>query len=297
MTFIDLVFIVTSCVMTVSNHSQCVQDATKTLPQVALVRPGIERTGPAVDVVISAEAAVVWDIETGEILYAKQEQLRRPVASLTKLLSLLYVQKNLTTDSLVPIPIEARTAQRQGAHTRLPVGEHVRTDQLIAASLIASANDAIVSLAIATSGSEEKFVEEINAYAQSIGVTQTKAANATGLSGGEQYSTALDIKQLFTLVSRQPALATYLNQKSGVLTTQEGSRRTYTTTNELLGTYVPIVAAKTGFTLEAGENLAIITSGPERQRVGAVILGSTNRFQDMKVLIEWVWRNYTWPKN
>jgi D-alanyl-D-alanine carboxypeptidase len=79
------------------------------------------------------------------------------------------------------------------------------------------------------------------------------------------------------------------------LVTQEGAIRRYTTTNRLLKTYVPVIAAKTGYTREAKENLALLTEGSNGQRVGAVVLGSDARFQDSKVLVEWIWRNYSWP--
>jgi len=64
--------------------------------------------------------------------------------------------------------------------------------------------------------------------------------------------------------------------------------------NKLLGTYFPVLAAKTGYTVAAGENLVVMTNGDEGQRIGAVVLGSEQRFYDMKVLVEWVWRNFEW---
>ena len=167
----------------------------------------------------------------------------------------------------------------------------------MAAAAISSANDAVVSLAVAIAGSEGQFVQELNTYATIIGANHTKAANATGLSGGEQYSTAHDVRLLLTQASLTPQLGTYLRQSTGALRTQEGTKRSYKSTNELLDSYVPIVAAKTGYTVEAGENVAIITTGPAGQKIGAVILGSTQRFQDMKILVEWIWRNYSWQTN
>lgn len=237
----------------------------------------------------------MWDEATGEILYAKNADRQRPIASLTKLLSALVVRETLPENTQVTIPASVLAAQRSGANIRLPVGEHVSVRELLRASMVASANDAMVSLADAAAGSEAAFVAQANAYARRYGYAHTKAVNATGLSGGDQYSTAHDIRRLLSSAYRDPLLRSFLSLETGTLTTLEGSTRAYKTTNKLLGTYVPIIAAKTGYTVEAGQNLAIITEGPQGQRIGAVILGSDERFQDMKIVVEWIWRNYTWP--
>ena len=255
-----------------------------------------ERTGRSVDVILSAEAAYVWDMSTGTVLYEANADTTRPVASLSKLLSVLTVKNSIPPGSTVEITEDVLRPQRLGANIKLPVGEHATAAQLYAASLIASANDAMVALAVATSGSEEQFVQTANAHAPSIDIHNTKLANATGLSepGQQQFSTAKDVARMLQLVYEDASLAPYLSQQDGVFTTFEGSRREYDTTNKLLGTYMPILAAKTGYTIEAGENLAIITRGENGKEIGVVILGSENRFQDTKILVEWIWRNYTW---
>ncbi|MEX1997078.1 MAG: hypothetical protein WEA04_00160 [Candidatus Andersenbacteria bacterium] len=312
MTFIEITLLAISCAITQYPALSCRELLmAPPVPRIAGIdKQGVvranEETGPdrslhepvregeAVDVVLSAEAALVWDVATGKELYAKEVDTRRPVASLSKLLSVLVIRDQLSAESMILIPPEAQAIQRSGAHIRLLPGEHASVQELLAAGLIASANDAMVSLAVAGFGSEENFVHYANQYALAQGLLNTKLANATGLSGGEQYSTAQDIRRLLTLVFADPLLQPLLSQKQGQLATQEGGRRTYKTTNQLLGTYLPIIAAKTGYTVEAGENLALFTSGPEGQRIGAVILGSEARFQDMKTLVEWIWRNYAW---
>lgn len=294
MTLATLIFSAMSCLVATTVPAACLP-----LPSATDQAPSATptRTGAAVDVILTAEAALAWDVSSGEVIYTKAAAQRRPVASLTKLLSLLYIQEKLPPNHLVTIPPAAATAARSGANIRLPVGEHASVEELMAASAIASANDAQVSLALAVSGSEEQFVADLNQYAATIGLTNTKAANATGLSGGEQYSTASDIRFLLTRAAASPRLSEYLRKKAGSLQTLEGTKRAYTSTNQLLETYLAIVAAKTGYTVEAGENVAVITTGPARQELGVVILGSTQRFQDAKVLTEWIWRNYTWPQN
>ena len=251
-------------------------------------------TGNAIDVILSADAALVWDVNTGKILYEKEVDKKRPIASLNKLLVVLSMRDVLEMNQVVEIPSAIRKAQRSGANIKLPVGEHMSVEELIEASLVASANDAAVSLALSGYESEEEFAEYASAYAQSHGFENTKLANATGFSGGEQFSTARDVMRMLAVSYDDPVLRPYLSEKKGTVRTVEGTRRSFTSTNKLLGTYMPILAAKTGYTREAGENLVVITEGENGEQIGAVILESENRFHDMKVLVEWIWRNYTW---
>lgn len=262
--------------------------------------PAIKRapykTGESIDVVLSAQAALVWDVDTKTILYDKNGTTQRPVASLNKLLSALAVRELLpSSEAIIEIPPDVRSAQRAGANIKLPIGQHATVEELLAASIIPSANDAIVALAVASKKSEGEFATYANDYAARHGLFHTKLSNATGLQGGDQYSTAHDVMKMLTLAYKDPVLKPYLSQKKGVLTTQEGTVRTYDSTDELIGTYLPILAGKTGYTIQAKENLAILTVGAKGQKIGAVILGSDNRFQDMKTVVEWIWRNHTWP--
>lgn len=291
---IELALLALTCVLGQLPVTRClVPDATSAAVAGATTQPTL--TGEAMDVVLSAEATLAWDVESGAILYERHADVQRPIASLTKLLAVLVVRERLAPDDVVEVPVSVRRVQSQGAHVRLPVGAHVRVQELLAAGLIASANDALVTLAHAAAGSEEEFATMAAAYAQTHGLRATVPANATGLSGGTQYSTAHDVRALFTAVYGDSLLSPFLAQAGGTLTTQEGAVRRYTTTNKLLGTYLPILAAKTGYTLEAKENLALISTTRSGQKIGLVILGSENRFQDAKVLAEWISRNYTWP--
>lgn len=150
-----------ACALTRGNVAVC--QPPPDAGQVAGVHTPIPKfTGTALDVVLSAQAALVWDMQTGTILYEKNADTHRPVASLSKLATVITVRSMLPRSQTVEIPSEVRTAQRLGANIKLPVGQHTTVDDLLSASLIASANDAAVSLAIAASGSEEAFVDHLN---------------------------------------------------------------------------------------------------------------------------------------
>lgn len=295
MTLAHAILLITSCLATQAATNDCIALSDARSEQVAGATNNTPRlTGGSLDVVITAQSAVAWDLTSGAVLYDKASSIQRPIASVSKLLAALVIRDTLPLNSIVEIPTTVITAQRQGSDINLPVGGHASVDDLLIAGLVASANDAMVTLASAVAGNEAAFVDTANAFAASHNLKDTKVANATGLPGGEQYSTAADVQQLLRLVYADPVLRDYLSRPAGTLVTSEGAVKPYVSTNKLLKTYVPIVLAKTGYTPAAGENLAMITVGDAGQLVGVVVLGSDDRFQDAKVLTEWIWRNYTW---
>lgn len=251
------------------------------------------RVADSLDVVLTAQAALSWDVASGAVLYERNSTQRRPVASLSKLASTLVIRKHLSMEQVVEVPAAAAIVQRLGAHIRLPVGHHVTVHDLLAAGLIASANDAMVTLAHAVRDDEASFAALVNESLPAFGILDTQVANATGLSKDTQYSTARDVQRMLMLLYQDEEIAAFLRQSAGQLTTQEEVTRSYKSTNDLLDTYLPIQAAKTGYTYEAKENVAVITT-VEGREVGIVILGSDQRFQDAKILAEWIERQYDW---
>lgn len=276
----------TSCVLYGVTPEDIPTAQTQTIPK---------QTGNAIDVDLSARSALVWDIATGTILYERNANEERSIASLNKLLSTVVARSIISPKATVTIPIEVKQAQKKGVGIKLIPGEHISAGDLFEAALIPSANDAMVALAIASKGSESAFVDFANSYAKSHGLFNTLLANSTGLQEGVQHSTARDVQHMLMNAYNDSFLRPFLSQQKGVIISQEGTKHSFISTDKLLGTYLPILAGKTGYTLEAKENLAIITSGAKGQKIGAVILGSDDRFQDMKIVVEYVYRNYTWP--
>lgn len=268
-------------------------------PQVAGEAVG-ERSGPsrspdALDVTLTAQSVVAWDVDSNKTLYSKQPQMRRQVASLSKLLSVVTVRDELPLEAELEIPTAVREVQQRGAHIGLRPGDKARVDSLLAASLVASANDAMVTLAVGAAHDEASFVKMAHRKGEQLGLSNTRLSNATGLSGGEQYSTAADVRRLLMAAYSDPVLRVFLDDEGGTLVTRAGIVRKYKTTNDLLSTYLPILAAKTGYTYAAGENVALLTQAADRPAIGIVILGSTQRFQDAKILAEWIYRHHRWP--
>lgn len=295
MSLLHLAILLASCVVWPHQSDGCDLTASPGAPEVASATISAPFfTGEAIDVVLTSESARAWDVATGAILYDKNSDEERPIASLVKLVTALLTRDRLPLSMSIEIPAAVSKVQREGVDISLPPGQSALMSDLLLASLVPSANDAAVTLASAIGGDEPGFVAAANQFVTSLGLKHTKLANATGLAGGEQYSTAQDVQHLMELAYQDEVLRDYLSRPSGTLVTKEGKVRQYTSTNKLLKTYVPIIAAKTGYTLEAKENLVIITEGSEGQKIGVVVLGSDARFQDTKVLVEWIWRNYSW---
>lgn len=296
MTLVHLIATSIGCLMLGQQPVSCVSEYLHSGNTLGVETRTPTHTGESIDVALTAQAALAWDVTTGAMLYEKNANEEREIASISKLLSALTIRDTLALDSMVEIPSQVTRIQRLGAHIKLLPGQHASVHDLLQAALIPSANDAMITLAVAASGTEENFVRAANDHGRKLGLSHTLLSNATGLSGGEQYSTANDVRILITRAYQDAALRQILGAPSGTLTTQEGVNRSYQSTNKLLKTYLPIEIAKTGYTIAAGENIALITSDATGHRIGIVVLGSTERFQDAKVLAEWIWRNWTWPK-
>jgi D-alanyl-D-alanine carboxypeptidase (penicillin-binding protein 5/6) len=287
---------IVGCMILQQPIATCVSSELPSNQNTPVVQQNIpKKTGIAVDVDLTAQAALVWDISTDTILYERNADSERPIASLNKLLSTVASRQLVTPNTIVTIPDVVIKAQHEGVGIKLKPNEHVSAGDLYEASLIPSANDAMISLAVAAKGSEKDFVAYSNNFAASHGLFHTLQANSTGLQEGVQYSTARDVSKMLMMAYNDSFLRPFLSQQKGEIVSNEGIKHTFITTDKLLGTYLPILAAKTGYTLAAKENLAIITIGPKNQKIGAVILGSEDRFQDMKTVVEYVYRNYTWP--
>jgi serine-type D-Ala-D-Ala carboxypeptidase (penicillin-binding protein 5/6) len=283
-----------TCLLSPVLGTPCVAESA---PQVAgIVQNYPIKTGESLGVVVTAESALVWDVATDKVLFSKQSHEKRPVASLTKLFSAIVIEETIPVDASITITSAAVAQQSRGADVKLPLGHTASRNALLAASLIASANDATVALAEAAAGTETEFVEIVNSTLPELNIHNTKLINATGLQekDRQQYSTAFDVKKALSRAAENPELGPYLSTPRGVITTDQGKTQRYFTTNELAGTYLPIVAAKTGYTFEAKENVAIITHDQAGHEIGIVVLGSDQRFQDSKILAEWITRNYSW---
>jgi D-alanyl-D-alanine carboxypeptidase (penicillin-binding protein 5/6) len=241
---------------------------------------------------LSGKAAIVYDLTTGEVLYAKNAEAQLPLASLTKLLTLYAASKALADAS--PVVITGKAAAVDSA-SGLKVGDTFAFKDAARLAVVASSNDAAEAIAeAATSAADAPNGTALLANAaSSIGLTQTYALNGTGLdentsiSGG--YGSAKDIAVLAgALLARIPDImhATIESQVSA--TAWNGNSYTLENTNPEVSHIPGLMMSKTGYTDLAGGNLAVVFDAGVGHPVAVVVLGSTrdSRFSDVDQLVK-----------
>ena len=232
-----------------------VQVAAGKADEAALVSaPAAQETVAAAEgLSLTCRAAVLVEPESGRVLYEKNPDERVPIASITKLMTLLLTFEaihggKLTLDTLVPVSEHAY--HMGGSQIWLEPGEQFTLDEMLRAICVSSANDAAVAVAELVGGSEPVFVEQMNARAAELGMTNTSFRNACGLDTEEHLSTARDVATLSCyILNTCPELLHY----TGIWTDSLRNGQTQlVNTNKLLKRYSGITGLKTGTTSGAG---------------------------------------------
>ena len=257
------------------------------------------RTEPVRDVlypdpVISSTSAIITDLDTGKILYAKEPDKQMAIASITKIMTALVVLNNKSDLDEVYTVSEAAT-KVSGSRMYLAVGEKMTIDNLLRGALIESANDAAYALAEDTLGSEEQFVAAMNSYAISLKLDCTHFTNAWGADEKNHYSCAQDLAKLTGIALGNENFRNIVSVKKTTVTDIYGNlQHNLTNTNKLVGQYMNIIGVKTGTTDNAGESLVVAAKGESNQTVIAVLLNSPDRFTEGKNLLDWALKAYNW---
>lgn len=235
---------------------------------------GVPAAGPAAAAPpeVTAEGAVLWDPLDDRVLWGKNEDRPLRPASTTKIMTVLLALEAGTIDDTVRVSTGASdVGRRPGAATlNLDPGETVPMRSLMQGLLLRSGNDAAVAVAEHVSGSEQAFVEEMNARAREIGMTDTNFINSTGLTDDLDHRTsALDLARLADVALRNDDFAAW----AGAATLSVPSLGTLANRNELIGRYEGANGVKTGYTALAG--LCLVSSAERKDRLLiAVVLNS-----------------------
>ncbi len=245
---------------------------------------------------IDAPAAVLMEKESGTILHEVNSHDRLPPASVTKVMTLLLIMDALSSGQITPdtvVTTSTNAAGMGGSQVYLAEGEQMSVHDLLKSIAVSSANDACVSMAEHLCGSEESFVEQMNAKAAQLGMADTHFVNCTGLPADNHYSSAHDI----ALMSRQlilshPDVRAYTTIWMDSI--RDGSFG-LSNTNRLIRFYPGATGLKTGFTDTA---LYCLSATAERDGMEliAVVLGSTTsqaRFDTAKSLLDFGFASYT----
>ncbi|GFO64950.1 D-alanyl-D-alanine carboxypeptidase [Geomonas paludis] len=220
----------------------------------------------------------------GQVLRQQNAGIRRAPASLTKMMTALVVMERCGLDEVVVVSRGA--ARETGSRIGLRRGEKFRVRDLLAATLMASANDACRALADHACGNQGDFVVQMNARARALGLDNTHFANACGHDSRGLYSNARDLARLAERAMQLPQFAKIVARHDMRITTLDGRRSYYLRNkNRLIGRYPGAIGVKTGTTPNAGQCLVAVAER-EDTRVLLVIMHSRNRWAAAPALLD-----------
>ncbi len=234
---------------------------------------------------VTAKAALVFDIENKKVLYEKNPKQRLPIASLTKIMTAIVALENPRKDNRYLVRKEDLVGENSMGLTE---GEILTLDELLYGLILSSGNDAAEVLAHNYKDGRKGFIKAMNNKSKALGIKDTNFTNPSGLEGdGDQYSTPYDL-----MVMTHYALSNFPLFAKVVATyeqTIEGNQnhKAYYLINEtnLISSYPGVKGVKAGYTPEAGFCLVTYLDY-KGNKIIAVILGSENRRQEMKDLLD-----------
>lgn len=254
---------------------------------------------PFPQVAIEAKAAYVYDVRSGEVLYAKNEDIRLPLASLTKVMSALTAADLSPEYGTVVIGADALAAEGDSGFYR---DEKWSLRDLINFSMVSSSNDGMRAVALALGALErataspeemvEDFVNKMNIKASELGLKNTYFVNETGLDESEvmggAYGSARDVAILMKhVLAERPEIFEATNETAAAFLSLDSNVHVAKNTNVIAGEIPGLIASKTGYTSAAGGNLAIIFDPELGRPIVVSVLGSSavGRFEDMRKLV------------
>ncbi|MDP8955392.1 MAG: D-alanyl-D-alanine carboxypeptidase [Actinomycetota bacterium] len=233
---------------------------------------------------LSAPSVALVDLPTGQVLYRKNGEDRRPIASLTKLMTALLTLQLARPSETVTVEPEA--AAQTGSRLGLRGGERIRVNELLYALLLQSSNDAAVALADHLAGSPSRFIRLMNRRADRLGLEDTKFLSATGLDD-RGYSTALDLAALARRTFTNDRFRTIVGTKFRRIPAPGAESRRIQNRNVLLWLYRGAIGGKSGYTSAAGYCLVAAATRGGRTFVAVVLGAPENAFNDAAALLNY----------
>lgn len=266
----------------------------------------IPAPNPFADIALEARAAYVFDLSTKKVLFAKNENEKLPLASVTKLMTALVARDYTRNDVIITLVKEDLSVEGDSG---LFLGERWRMGDILDVMLLVSSNDAAHAIAgfvgtkelpnMDTENAQMKFINMMNEKARTLGFSTMEFFNESGLdienkntltptkAGG--YGSAREVASLMaTLWKSYPETTEITSQKNARITSRDNILHILSNTNEAIGHFPGMLVSKTGYTDLAGGNLVILFDVGIGHPIVAVVLGSTykGRFEDMRSLTQ-----------
>ena len=247
---------------------------------------------------IKAKSAVLLEPHTGKVLYEQNADEKLPPASITKIMSLLLVMEALERgdfDLETVVSASEHACSMGGSQIWLEPGEGMTVDDLLRATVIASANDACVALGELIAGSEEGFVALMNEKAKALGMNSTTFKNCTGLDADGHLTTAGDVAIMSGELIKHEKIKDYSTVWMDSL---RDGKSELVNTNKLVRFYKGTTGLKTGTTSIAKYCLSATAERDGLSLVAVIMAGetSTDRFEGAKKLLDYGFANYSFAK-
>lgn len=244
----------------------------------------------------SSKEAILMS-EDGQILFEYNATEKRPIASMTKVMTLLCVYDAIDGNKVTlddDVVVSARAASMGGSQVFLDANSTYKLNDLIKSIVICSANDSCVALAEYIDGSVENFVTHMNAKAKELGLIASNFENCTGLPAVSQYSCAKDVATMFANLIKHPHYFECASIWMEDFVHPSGRVTGMTNTNKLVRFYEGCDGGKTGYTSEA-QHCLTATAKRGDTRVIAVVVGapdSKTRFKEVSDMFNYAFANY-----
>lgn len=239
---------------------------------------------------ISAQAAVLIDVSSGRILFAKEPDVRLPIASLTKIMTAIVAIEHGDLNDMVKASKNAVGVE--GSSIFLRLGEELSLEDLLYGLMLRSGNDAAVAIAEHVGGSVEGFVYLMNEKARILGLENTHFMNPHGLDHPDHYSSARDLAILTSYALKNPTFQKIVSTqvKTAPLADEAWDRKWFNK-NKMLRMYQGADGVKTGYTRLAKRCLVSSATRNERQ-LAVVVINDGNDWNDSARLLDYGFQEY-----
>ena len=241
---------------------------------VAKENENVKETKSTLDLAKNATSAIMLEASTGEIIFQKNVNEKRPPASMTKMMSMLLIMENIEKGNLTfeeEVTASAYASSMGGSQIFLKAGEKMKVEDLLKGIAIGSGNDATVAMAERIAGTEEAFVKLMNDRAKELGLNNTNFKNSTGLDVENHYSTAYDMSVIARELVKHKKILEFTGTYEDYLRKDSASPFWLVNTNRLVRFYQGADGLKTGYTKEAGYCLTS-TAEKDNMRLITVVM-------------------------
>ncbi len=238
---------------------------------------------------VSAASAIVIDADSQVILYQKNQDVRFPPASTTKIMTALVGMDYFKLDDILQVP----QITTEGVKIGLVSKEQISFESLLYGLLLNSGNDAAETIAKNVPGGLDAFVLNMNIKAKELNLINTHFVDTTGMAFENHYTTAIDLARLASVALKNQELVKVVATKRMTVSDVTGAHvYNLENLNKLLSEVAGADGIKTGYTEEAGQVL-VAAATRDKHTIVTVVLKSEDRFLDSKNLLEWAFANYT----